>query len=115
MARKGGTLKFIGATAAGAIIGALAIRAFDKHILKGDDKEPEQLAAAPGPQQQQPMGMMGMGAPVMPVFLPSSPFMAGPPMSVPPPPTLGAPPTAAPPVPQEERDILDEIEEEWAD
>lgn len=107
MAKKSSVVGYVVATSAGAIIATLAIRAFDKHILKKG--EPEQDAFPVASPQQNPMHQM-MAAPVMPVFLPSAPYMA--PMAPPTltPPTLGAP---SGPVPQEEIDVVSEIEEEW--
>lgn len=105
--RRGSIIGYVGATAAGAIIATLAIRAFDKHILKkGDPEEPQAVPGAP--QMNHPL----MATPVMPVFLPSTPYMTpmAPPLA---PPPLSTPPTTH--VSQEEIDIVDEIESEWDD
>lgn len=122
---KGNTLKWIGATAAGAVVGALAVRALDKYVLAKDKKKELSAGGDEGEQQFQgqaqqnhpPQYGMGHGPSVMPVFLPfpMSPMGYQPPMPPSLPPPSNAPPIQNEKVPEEEVDIVSQIEEEWDD
>lgn len=112
-------LKWLLATAGGAVVGALAIRAMDKYVLSKEKKEAKELESGDEqshPQQLQQGGQQFGGVPVFtPVMIPFPTPFAAPTL-----PPLPAPPTPAPAVvpttarePEEDVDVLAEIEEQW--
>lgn len=109
--KRNGLLKFLGISAAGAVVGALTVRAVDKHILgKGEPPEPP---PPPQPNPGYPMPMM----PALPAF-PMMPYAAPYGYAPGPPPMAAAPAVSRNPEPDDDDDDDDEdvaaaIEANW--
>lgn len=114
---KGSAFKWLLATAGGAVVGVLAVRAMDKYVLGKEKKGAKELEDAEEQQQHAPQQLAApAGAPVvMPVMIPfPTPFAAMPPPQPQPPQlTPPAPIDTTAREPEDDEDVVASIEEEW--
>ena len=106
---KASVFKWVVATAGGAVLGALAIRAVDKYLGGEKEKEKKQIE---GDDQQPRQGPFALAPMMHPVYIPFPTSYAVP--AAPMPPSIPPPGYREPiEVEAEERDVVSEIESEW--